>query len=166
MTKLKKRFHQFAEGVSAAMLAAIFFTFLLQILSRYVLAEPFGWSLEVCLTLWIWLVFWGNSFASTEDSHVTFDMLYLSVRPGLRRVFALISAGTIVIALSVVLWPTWDYIDFLKIKKSATLRIPMRTVFSIYMVFLIATIVSYSIRFVKVFRHGTDYRLNKHEDDI
>jgi len=151
---LKRWFLKGAEGVVAAMLAAMFLTFILQIVSRYILIEPFGWTLELCLTLWIWIVFWGNAFVVRHDEHVTFDVIYHGVRPGTRRVFALIGSAAIVIGLAVSLYPTWDYIDFLKIKKSATLRIPMRTVFSIYAVFIVAVVLAYAYRFFRIARHG------------
>jgi TRAP-type C4-dicarboxylate transport system permease small subunit len=143
-----------AEGVLAAMLAAMFFTFVLQIFSRYVLNQPFGWTLEVCLTLWLWLVFWGNAFVVRHDEHVMFDVLYHAVRPGTRRIFALLGAASIVIGLGISLYPTWDFIDFLKIKKSAILKIPMRTIFSIYLIFLLSAIVVYGLQFVRILRKG------------
>ena len=143
-----------AEGVVAAMLAAMFFTFILQIISRYVLDEPFGWTLELCLTLWIWIVFWGNAFVVRHKEQVTFDVIYYSVKPRTRRVFALIGCASIVIGLGIAIYPTWDYIDFMRIKKSAVLRIPMRTIFSIFAVFMAATIVAYAYRFIWIMRHG------------
>lgn len=142
-----------AEGVAAAMLAAMFCTFVLQVFSRYVLLTPFGWTLEVCLTLWVWIVFWGNAFIVREIDHVTFDMIYLAVRPRVQRILALISAVAIIVAMVVSIAPTWDYIDFLKIKKSPILKIPMRDVFSIYMLFLVAVIVAYGLRiYIIIFR--------------
>lgn len=143
-----------AENVAAALLAAMFLTFLLQIFARYVLSEPFGWTLELCLTLWVWIVFWGAAFVVRERDHVTFDLFYLMMPSKVQRVFAMLSAAAIVVGFSVSLLPTWDYIDFLKIKKSATLKIPLRTVFSIYALFIVAVIVAYALRFVRVFRHG------------
>ena len=154
MRMVKKWLLKGAEGVAAALLAAMFFTFILQIFSRYVLVEPFGWTLEACLTLWIWIVFWGNAFVVRHDEHVTFDVIYHAVRPRTRRIFALLGSAAIVIGLAASLYPTWDYIDFLKIKKSALLRIPMRTVFSIYAIFLIAVILTYGWRFIRILRHG------------
>ncbi len=145
-----------AEGVVAAMLAAMFLTFVLQIFSRYIMNQPIGWTLEVCLTLWLWLVFWGCAFVVRHDEHVTFDVLYTSVRSGTRRVFALLGAAAIVVGLGISLLPTLDFIDFLKIKKSAILKIPMRTVFSIYAIFLISAICVYAWRFISVIRHGLD----------
>lgn len=145
-----------AENVAAAMLAAMFLTFLLQIVSRYVLVSPLGWTLELCLTLWIWIVFWGNAFIVRERDHVTFDLFYLAVPSGVRRVLALVSAAAIAVGFAVALLPTWDYIDFLKIKKSATMKIPLRTVFSIYALFMVAVILRAVVRFVRVWRHGAD----------
>lgn len=143
-----------AEGVAAAMLAAMFLTFVLQIFSRYILNHSFGWTLEVCLTLWLWLVFWSNSFVIKHDEHVTFDILYHSVRPKLRRIFSLIGSASIVIGMAVSFPATWDFIDFLEIKDSPILQVPMRTVFSIYAVFLISVIASYAWRFIWTLRHG------------
>jgi C4-dicarboxylate transporter DctQ subunit len=143
-----------AENVAAAMLAAMFLTFLLQIFGRYVLAEPFGWTLELCLMLWVWIVFWGCAFVVREQDHVTFDLLYQMAPRRIQRVFALVSAAAIVVGFAIALWPTWDYVDFLKIKRSATLRLPLRTVFSIYVVFMVAVIAAYAIRFVAVWRKG------------
>jgi TRAP-type C4-dicarboxylate transport system permease small subunit len=154
MKIMKKWLLKGAEGVAAALLAAMFLTFILQIFSRYVLVQPFGWTLEACLTLWVWIVFWGNAFVVRHDEHVTFDVLYHAVRPGTRRIFALLGSAAIVIGLAVSLYPTWDYIDFLKIKKSPILRIPMRTVFSIYIIFVIAVILTYGWRFIRILRHG------------
>ena len=127
------------------------------------MVEPFGWTLELCLTLWLWMVFWGNAFVVRHDEHVTFDVFYHAVKPQTRKVFALISAAAIAIGLAVSLYPTWDYIDFMKIKKSATLRIPLRTVFSIYAVFLIATALAYAYRFFKIARNGAPEDWHEHK---
>lgn len=142
------------EAVAAAMLAAMFLTFILQIFSRYVMADPFGWTLELNLTLWIWIVFFGAATIVRDRDHVTFDILYLAMPKGGRRVLALISAAAIAVGLAWSLLPTWDYIDFLKIKKSATLRIPMRTVFSVYAFFLVVVAIRYAWVFAQVLRHG------------
>ncbi len=45
---------------------------------------PLGWTVELCLTLWLWLVFWGSAFCLRDRDHVTFDILYLAVTARLR----------------------------------------------------------------------------------
>ena len=154
MTNLQKSFSRGMEFIAASMLAAMFLTFLLQIFSRYVLLTPFGWTLELCLMLWVWIVFFGNAFIVRERDHVSFDIFYLAAPQRVRQVFALISAAAIIAGMAWSLLPTWDWIDWLKIKKSATLKIPLRTVYSIYAVFMVAIIARYAWRFVRILRKG------------
>ena len=128
MKSLRSWFLKISEGISALMLAALFLTFILQIFSRYVLNNPIGWTVEACLTIWVWLVFWSNSFIVKYEDQITFDLLYDAVKPNIRRIFALISSLAIIVGMAISMYPTWDWIDFLKIKKSSLLFIPMRTV--------------------------------------
>ena len=66
MLQMSKWFSRSAEFVVATMLATMFLTFLLQIFSRYVWRTPFGWTLELCLILWVWIVFFGCAFVVRE----------------------------------------------------------------------------------------------------
>ena len=71
------------------------------------------------------------------------------------------------------LLPTWDYIDWMKIRKTTTVKnpftgdkIPMRTIFSIYAIFMTALILRYGWRFVDVLRNGPpdeDHEIPGHE---
>lgn len=167
-----------ADAIAAALLATIFFTFLLQIASRYTprlingyglqdalpfLAgiEPLGWTLELIGILWVWVIFFSCAFVVREYDHVKFDIIYLAVPRAVRKVFALISALAIVAGMIYAFWPTWDYIDFMKIRKTSTVRmpfsgdrIPLRTIFSIYAVFMVAVAARYVWAFVETLRHG------------
>lgn len=154
MGNLSKWFSRGTEFIAAAMLAAMFLTFLLQIFSRYILQTPFGWTIEFCLTMWIWIVFFGNAFVVRERDHVTFDIFYLAAPRGVQRVLALIAAVAIVVGMAWSFLPTLDWIDWLKIKKSATLKIPLRTVYSIYGVFMLALILRYGWRIIEIIRKG------------
>jgi C4-dicarboxylate transporter DctQ subunit len=69
-------------------------------------------------------------------------------------VLALISAAAVAIGMGWSLLPTWDWIDFLKIKKSATLGVPLRTIYSIYALFLIVICLRAVWSFIHVLRHG------------
>lgn len=133
-----------ADNVAVALLAAMFVAFMLQIFARYVINYPIGWTLEVCLTTWVWLVFWSSAFVLTERDHVTFDLLYLIVGKRMQRIFALVSAAAIVAGFLAALPATFDYITFYKIKKSATLHIRLDIVFSVYGMFAVAVIVRYA----------------------
>ncbi len=139
-----------ADDVAVGLLTAMFLAFILQITSRYVFNAPIEWTLEVCLTLWLWTVFWASAFCLRDQDHIRFDMLYLVMGQRARRVMAGLSAAAIIAAMAVALPGTWDFVSFLKIKKSASLRIPLFYIFSIYLVFMVATIAAYGWRLWKI----------------
>ncbi len=152
MARFLTTLRQMADLVAASMLAALFATFIVQIAARYVFNFPVGWTVEVCLTLWLWLVLWGAAFCLSDRDHVKFDLLYLSAPPSVRRAFAAVSALAIVVALIAALPATWDYVDFYKIKRSATLRIPQKWIFIIYIAFCLALILRYAWGLIDILR--------------
>lgn len=175
MKLLTKWFTRSTEAISALMLAVMFFTFLLQIFTRYVMQAPLGWTLEFNLILWVWIVFFGCAFIVRDKDHVTFDIFYLAAPKRGRQIMALIAAGAVGIGMIYSFLPTWDYIDWMKIRKTPTVRnpftgdkIPMRDVFSIYAVFMLAIIARSIWTFVKVLRNGPpdeDHELVSHNPE-
>lgn len=172
-----------AEAIAAVMMAALFATFVLQITIRYTaraewiaeavpLLDPsrFGWTLEFCLALWVWIVFFGNAFVVRERDHVTFDVLYTHVRPTVRKWFAIVSALAIVVGLVWSLEPTWAKFYILRLKKTATLSalfgdwIRMRHIYSVYALFVIVVSLRYAWRAWDVYRHGAEADLHHYED--
>lgn len=141
-----------ADDVAVALLTAMFLAFILQITARYVFNTPLEWTLEVCLTLWLWTVFWASAFCMRNEDHIRFDMLYLAMGRRLRRVSAALAALAIIAAMLLALPGTWDFVSFLQIKKSASLRIPLFYVFSIYIVFMLATTLAYGWRLWQIIR--------------
>src|SRR5690606_11889515 len=73
-----------AENVLAFMLAAMFAAFILQVIFRYVINFPIGWTHEVSCILWSWMVLWGAAFVLREEEEIRFDLIYASAGPTLR----------------------------------------------------------------------------------
>ncbi len=160
MKQFLRGFSRVAEAIAGGMLAAIFLTFLLQILLRYFFT-PAGWTLELIGILWVWVIFFSCAFIVRERDHVKFDIIYLAVPNRVRRVFALIAAAAIAIGMLYTFLPTWDYIEWMKIRKTSTVRnpftgnkIPLRDVFSIYAVFMLVVAARYAWLFFDVLRNG------------
>ena len=145
-----------ADDVAVGLLTAMFLAFILQITARYVINFPLPWTLELSLTMWLWTVFWGSALCLRNKDHIAFDMIYNHVGPGTRKVFGIISGLAIIVAMLVSLPATWDWVSFLTIKKSATLRIPLAYVFSLFLLFMVGTIVIYGIRLRKIFKNELD----------
>jgi len=135
--------HRRAENLLAAMLGAMFLAFILQVAFRYLLNLPIGWTNEISVVLWLWLVLWGAAFVLREDEEIRFDLIYGAVGPRARRAMFLLSAGAL-LALYVVSFPAvFDYVTFMKVQSTAYLKIRFDWLFSIYLVFVVAVILRY-----------------------
>jgi C4-dicarboxylate transporter DctQ subunit len=175
MNRISKLFTNFTHAVAAAMVAVMFLTFLLQIFVRYTaqlpwLAEMFpfiepsryGWTLEFCLFLWVWLVFWGNAFVVRQTDHVTFDILYNSVQPKVRRIFFVAFCLIIAFGLLASLEPTWSKFYVLRLKKTATLSslfgdwVRMRDIYVVYAFFLVAVPLRFGWLAYRAIRYGME----------
>jgi C4-dicarboxylate transporter, DctQ subunit len=132
-----------AENVIAAMLAVMFAAFIIQIVFRYLLNFPIGWTQELTVILWIWLVLWGAAFVIRETEEVRFDIIYATAGPKARRIMALITGISLVALYGVSLPAVVDYVAFMKVESSAYLKIRFDLLFSIYVVFVVAIIVRY-----------------------
>ncbi len=132
-----------AENLLAAMLATMFFAFLLQILFRYVLNWPTGWTNEISAVLWIWIVLFGAAFVLTEQEEMRFDLLYASVGPRLRSAMFLTFAGSLIVLYGMSLPAVVDYVAFMRVEKTAYMHLRFDWVFSIYIVFVVAVIARY-----------------------
>ena len=175
MRRIQAASAHIAQAIAAAMMATMFLTFMLQIIVRYSarlewlpdvfpLLDPsiYGWTLEFCLLLWIWLVFWGNAFVVRQQDHVTFDILFHAVRPSARRWFLIIGSIAICVALILSVEPTWSKFHILRLKKTATLSavfgdwIRMRDIYSIYIFFLVAVSARYAWVAYRAIRFGVE----------
>ncbi|MCV3211213.1 TRAP transporter small permease subunit [Mesorhizobium sp. YC-39] len=132
-----------AENLLALMLLAMFAAFILQIVFRYLLNLSIGWTNEISVVLWIWIVLFGAAFVVREEEEIRFDLIYAAVGPNARRVMFLISAAALITLYLVSFRATLDYVTFMKVEKTAYLKIRFDWLFSIYIVFVIAVIARY-----------------------
>ena len=182
MRSVTKAITRLGEFIAAMIMAAMFATFILQVFIRYTarigwVAEtiPFfdpnlyGWTLEFCLVLWIWLVFWGSALIVRERDHVTFDLILTSVNPKTRKWMAIFSCLAISVGFLWVLGPTWEKFYILRLKRTATLSnlfgdwIRVRDIYSIFFLFLLAVSSRYAWRACKVFQNGAEFEKVSYE---
>jgi TRAP-type C4-dicarboxylate transport system permease small subunit len=133
-----------AENIAVALLAVMFGTFILQIVFRYVLNEPLGWSEELIITTWLWTVLWGAAFTLTESEEIRFDILYSQISERTRRVFTVITGLALVLMYGISLPAAYKYVSFMKVEHSAYLRVPLNWMYSVFIVFTVACIVRYA----------------------
>jgi len=135
--------HRRAENIAAALLAVMFIAFIVQIVFRYLFNFPIGWSTELTIVTWLYLVLWGSAFVLTEKEEIRFDLIYGSVGRRGRSAMAIVFSVSVVVAYGAALPATYAYVSFMKVEKSSYLKIPLNWLYSIYVVFCVAMIVRY-----------------------
>src|SRR5687767_10941459 len=132
-----------AENVAAAMLAVMFAAFIIQIVFRYFFNFPVGWTSELTVVMWLWLVLWGAAFVLREPEEIRFDLLSGAAGRRGRIAMGIITALALIVLYGVSLKPSFDYVAFMKVEKSSYLKVRMDWLFSIYVLFLVAVIARY-----------------------
>ena len=133
-----------ADAVPAILLAAMFACFIIQVFMRYVMDSPVGWTVEVCVIAWLWILLWGQSVSAEERDEIRFDILYGSVRPVVRRWFRMMFSVVLVGIYAWSLPALWDFVTFMKIQETSYLDIPFSWVYSVALIFSVVTILRYS----------------------
>jgi TRAP-type C4-dicarboxylate transport system permease small subunit len=139
-----KRLYRFAEFFAAMLLAVMFLAFMVQIVFRYLFNFPIGWTSELTVVTWLWLVLWGAAFVVTEAEEIRFDLIYGGVGPGARRIMAIVTAVALLVLYGMSLPAVVDYVTFMKVQATAYLKIRFDWLFSIYVIFAVAVLVRYA----------------------
>lgn len=138
LRRLMRSLHRFAEAVAVVLLALIFVAFLLQIAMRYLFNWPVGWTTELSLAAWLWLVLWGAAFVLKDEDEIRIDLFAERASRRTRRVVGGIGALSLILLFGMSLPASWAYVSFMKVEKSAYLGIRMDLMYSIYLLFAVA----------------------------
>jgi TRAP-type C4-dicarboxylate transport system permease small subunit len=127
-----------ANLVAALMFAAVFLIFCAKIIMRYGSTGEMAWADEVCIILFIWIIFFANSFILSDHDHIRFDLISHAAAPSVKRwmmiarllliggIFAYATPGTI------------DYIRFLWRERTPVLGLRLDMVYAIFGIFVVS----------------------------
>ncbi|HVW54325.1 MAG TPA: TRAP transporter small permease subunit [Rhizobiaceae bacterium] len=146
--------HRRAENILALMIGVMFAAFLFQIVARYLLNFPVGWTSELSAILWIWLVLFGAAFVTRENEEIRFDLLYAMAGQRMRKAMFVVGAVMLLILYIMSFPAIWSYVTFMKVEKTAYLNIPFNRVYSIYLAFALAIIARYLFLLWQAFFRG------------
>lgn len=132
-----------AENVAAGLLAAMFVAFVIQIVFRYAFNWPIGWTTEVCIIAWLWVILWTSAFVLKESEELCFDLVTAAVGARLRRRLKAAGALGLAILFAVSLPGAVDYVAFMKVEKTAYMGVRFDYLFAIYVVFAAAVVARY-----------------------
>jgi C4-dicarboxylate transporter, DctQ subunit len=132
-----------ANDIGVIMIAVMFLAFIVQIAFRYLLNFPIGWTSELTIIMWLWLVLWGASFMVREKEEIRFDLIYSNVRKRTRNAMVVLGALLLIGIYAFSFPAVADYVLFMKVERTAYLKIRFDWLFSIYLIFVVAIIARY-----------------------
>jgi TRAP-type C4-dicarboxylate transport system permease small subunit len=133
-----------AENVVAGLLAIMFAAFIVQIVFRYFFNFPVGWSSELSVIAWLYIVLLGSALWLKEGEEIRFDLLTDAVGPRVRRAATFLVAVAIAVLFAMALPATVKYVAFMKVESTSYLKIRLDILYSVYVVFAVAVIVRYA----------------------
>lgn len=143
MAKIAPWLRRRAEDVIVLLLAVMFVAFLIQIVFRYLFNFPIGWTSELTVVTWLWLVLWGAAFVVTEREEIRFDLIYAAVGDRTRRTMAIVTGLSLLGLYGISLPAVADYVTFMKVQSTAYLKIRFDILYSVYLFFVAAVLVRY-----------------------
>ena len=133
--------HRRAENFVALLLLSMFMTFLVQIVFRYLLNLPLGWTVEYVAIAWLWGILFGYAFVIRDVDIIRLDILYNAMPPAIRR-FMDITGGLVMAGILTWSLPkAYEYVTFMKVERTSYIQLPFDLVFSIYLPFAVSIIV-------------------------
>jgi C4-dicarboxylate transporter, DctQ subunit len=132
-----------AENLCAVLLGVMFIAFLVQIAFRYFFNLPVGWSAELSVVAWMYIVLLGSALWLKEDEQIRFDLLTSKVGPRTKRVVQFLVATAAAVLFAMAMPATAKYVSFMKVESSSYLKIRMDILFSVYLVFAVGLVVRY-----------------------
>lgn len=133
-----------AENIVAALLATMFVAFIVQIVFRYFFNVPVGWSSELSVITWLYMVLLGSAFWLREGEEIRIDLLSAALGPRARRFVAFVAATAAVVLFGMALPATVKYVAFMKVETSSYLKIRLDVLYSVYVLFAVAVVVRYA----------------------
>ncbi len=141
VTTLWQRLAALPRHISALLLGSMFAVFILQIVFRYFLNLPVGWTVEWVTIAWVWGILFSFAFVVRQGDMIRLDIVYSAVPRGVRRAFDIFTGLTCATIFIYTLPAAWGYVTFMEIERTAYLRWPFDLVFGIYIPFHISVII-------------------------
>lgn len=125
--------------VPALMFLALFISFILQIVSRYIFRNPMVWPYELAQFGYVWVILLGAGYCSRDDDHIVFSVVYESVPERIRTIFDYISDVLTLVIFGVTIPALISFYEFFFTRFSTVLRIPLGLVYLPFGIYTVST---------------------------
>ena len=130
-----------AQAIASVLFAGVFLVFCYKIVMRYAAHDAVAWADEICVVLFIWIVFWANAFLVPDAAQIRFDLLYRAFGQTGQRWIGIFRALLIGGLLAAALPGVIDYLMFLWRERTPVLGLRLDYVYACFGLFVAASVV-------------------------
>src|SRR5512139_2007027 len=112
-----------AENVVAGMLGIMFVAFIVQIAFRYLFNFPVGWTSELSVVTWLYMVLIGSAFWLKESDEIRFDLISARIGPRGKRIVGILVSAAALVLFAMSFPASWKYVTFMKVESSSYMKI-------------------------------------------
>lgn len=135
-----------AENIVAGLLGLMFVAFIVQIVFRYVFNLPIGWTSELTVIAWLYMVLLGSAFWLKNSEEIRFDLVAGTLGRRGRRIVGGLVAAAAVILFAMSFPAAWSYVTFMKVETAPYIGIRRDILYSVYLLFAGAIVLRYGWR--------------------
>lgn len=146
-----------SEGVPMLSFIIVFATFMMTIVSRYVLRVAIPWSYEASILGYMYCMFFGSGIAIKRDEHVVFSLIYDKLNPMWKMISTLTYNVMIIAFILCAFIPCFNSILSMK-QVTGIMKMPYKYVFAPFLWMLAEIVVRCVICMVDATK---DYKASK-----
>jgi len=139
----------FARLIGAALFAALFVVFVVQVTARFLFDRPLPWTDEAAVILYVWVILWCAALVVPDREHVAFDLVWNMAAPRTQRVMRIIGLVVVGGLAAWALPASVDFARFMAREGSAVLGLPLAWVFAPFVLLLAALVARSAIGLFK-----------------
>ena len=130
-------------------LTVTFVSFIVNVITRYILNKPINACYELCLGGLLWCLLLSAPYAARKHTNVAFTLLYDKLNPTGQRILRLVGNAFLIFCFGAMLYPCYDWVMFMHRKFTATLKIRFDIMYFPFVVFNVLTLAHLIYDFVK-----------------
>ena len=137
------------RGIGAALFAALFVVFLIQVGARFLFDRPLPWTDEAAVILYVWVILWSAALIVPEREHVAFDLVWNLAGPRTQKAMRAVGLLAVGGLAAWALPASVDFAWFMKREGTAVLGMPLVWLFAPFVLLLAALVVRSAIGLFK-----------------
>lgn len=121
-------------------LTVTFVSFIVNVITRYILKTPINACYELCLGGLLWCLLLSAPYAARKHNNVAFTLVFDQFGPKGQRVLRLLGNAFLIFCFAAMLHPCFDWVMFMHRKSTATLKIRFDIMYFPFVVFNVLTL--------------------------